>query len=101
MAYYQPPRVIWDAPGFTQGVKIERLMEDGNWYAWYVPHNGIVPHAMAADILEVTVMTIHNWVTAGKIGALKWQGTPSMIPLREIKKMRKTLERERKQREGL
>ena len=100
MAYYQPPRITWDDPSASQGVKIERLMDDGNWYAWYVPHNGIVPHAMAADILDVSAMTIHNWVASGKLGALKWKGTPSLIPLREIKRVRKVLDRERQQREG-
>ena len=100
MAYYQPPRITWDAPSPWQGVKIERLLDDGNWYAWYIPHNGIVPHAMAADLLDVTVMTIHNWVTAGKLGALKWRGNPSMIPLREIKRLRKVIQRERERREG-
>ncbi|SRR6266571_3843830 len=91
MAYYQPPVIKWDKPGLFQGVTLERLLEDGNWYAWRIPYNGVVSQAMAADILDVSVMTINNWVNAGALEALRQKGVPSVIPLSEIKRVRKML----------
>ncbi len=93
MAYYQPPKPVveWDNGGLFQGVTIKRQLEDGNWYAWRIPYDGIVTQAMAADLLEVSVMTINNWVNAGDLKHLKAQGQPSLIPLSEIKKVRKVL----------
>ena len=94
MAYYHPPQPVieWDRPGWAQGVTIKRQLEDGNWYAWYYPSNGIVTQAMAADILGVSVMTINNWVNAGDLKHIKAMGQPSLIPLSEIKKVKKVLD---------
>ncbi len=51
MAYPRPPiKVEWDSPGLLQGVTITRQIE-GEWYAWKIPHNGVVPQAMADDII--------------------------------------------------
>ena len=91
MAYYQPPAIEWDKPGLFQGVTIKRLLEDGNWYAWRIPYNGVVTQAMAADILGVSVMTVNNWVNARTIGHIKQRGAPSVIPLREVKRVRKII----------
>jgi excisionase family DNA binding protein len=93
MAYYQPPKpqVDWDKPGLFQGVTIKRQLADGNWYAWRIPYNGVVPQAMAADILGVSVMTINNWVKAGHLKHIKARGQPSLVPMSEIKKVRKIL----------
>lgn len=91
MAYLRPPiRVKWDRPGPFQGVTIEREI-DGEWFAWKVPYNGVVPQAMAADILGVSLMAVNNWVRSGTIKHIKPRGEPSLIPLREIKKVRKVL----------
>ena len=94
MAYYQPPEPIveWDKPSWTQGVTLKRQLDDGNWYAWRIPYNGIVPQAMAADLLGVSVMTINNWVNKGHLKHVKAAGQPSLIPLSEIKKVRKVLD---------
>ncbi len=73
------------------GVTIKRQLEDGNWYAWRIPFNGVVTQAMAADILGVSVMTINNWVNAGNLKHIKARGQASLIPLSEIKKVRKVL----------
>jgi len=93
MAYYLPPEpiVAWDKPGLFQGVTIKRQLEDGNWYAWRTPYNGVVPQAMAADLLGVSVMAINNWVNAGSLRDIKTKGQPSVIPLSEIKRVRKVL----------
>ena len=94
MAYAQPPKPVveWDkGPSLFQGVTIKRQLEDGNWYAWRIPYNGVVSQAMAADILGVSVMTINNWVNAGDLKHIKARGQPSVIPLAEIKKVRKVL----------
>jgi len=92
--YPQPPRpvVTWDEPGPAQGVTVERQLDDGNWYAWYVPHNGVAPQAMAADILGVSVMTINNWVNAGDLRHIKSPGQPSLIPLADIKRVKVVLD---------
>ena len=42
----------WDRPGLFQGVTIRRLIE-GEWYAWKIPHNGLVSQAMAADAMAL------------------------------------------------
>ncbi len=94
MAYYQRPKPIieWDNGGLFQGLTIKRQLEDGNWYAWRIPYNGVVSQAMAADILGVSVMTINNWVNAGHLKHIKAPGQASLIPLSEIKKVKKVLE---------
>lgn len=98
MAYPPPPKPVieWDTrPGLFQGVTIRRQLEDGNWYAWRIPHNGVVPQAMAADILGVSVMTINNWVNSKSpaLREIKQRGPgPSLIPLSEIKKVKKVLD---------
>ena len=96
MAYYHPPKPVieWDKPaGLFQGVTIKRQLEDGNWYAWRVPYNGVVTQAMAADILKVSVMTINNWVRSGALPQIKRRGPgPSVTTLYEIKKIKKILD---------
>ncbi len=93
MAYYRAPKPVveWDNPGLFQGVTIKRQLNDGKWYAWRIPYNGVVPQAMAADILNVSLMTINNWVNAGSLKHIKARGQPSVIPLSEIKRVRKVL----------
>ena len=84
------PEVVWDRPGFKQGVTIYRTLE-GTRYAWRVPFDGVVTQAMAADLLGVSVMSINNWVRARKLHELK-MGGPSLIPLHEIKRIKDILE---------
>ncbi len=91
MAYPRPPiKVEWDRPGLSQGVTITREIE-GEWYAWKIPYNGAVPQAMAADILGVSLMAVNNWVRSGAVKHIKPKGEASLIPLIEIKKVRKVL----------
>ena len=91
MSYYQRPIVVWDAGGRYQGVSITRELEDGNEYVWRIPHNGVVAQAMAADLLGVSLMTVNNWVNSGLLPHIKQKALPSVIPLREIKRVRKIL----------
>ncbi len=88
MSYYQAPIVSWDTGGKYQGVSITRQLEDGNEYVWRIPYNGVVTQAMAADILSVSLMTVNNWVNEGLLPHIKQKGQPSVIPLREIKRVR-------------
>jgi hypothetical protein len=92
MAYLRPAvEVKWDPPGHSQGVTIRREIE-GEWYAWRVPYNGVAPQAMAADILGVSLMAVNNWVRSRAIKAIKPKRGPSLIPLSEIKKVKKVLD---------
>jgi hypothetical protein len=84
------PEVVWDRPGFKQGVTIYRTLQ-GQRYAWKVPFDGVVTQAMAADLLRVSVMSINNWVRTGKLNDLHVDG-PSLIPLHEIKRVKGILE---------
>jgi len=96
MAYAGPkPDIKWDPPGLFQGVTIRRQIQ-GEWFAWKIPHNGLVSQAMAADLLNVSVMSVNNWVRAKKIRHIKVAGQPSAIPLSEIKRVRKSLAEERR-----
>jgi hypothetical protein len=91
MSYDERPSVTWDKGGPLQGVTITRQLEDGNKYVWYIPHNGVVPQAMAADILDVSLMTVNNWVRSGALRDIKQKTLASVIPLREIKRVHKIL----------
>jgi len=96
MAYARAPKPVveWDNGGLFQGVKITRQLEDGNWYAWRIPYNGVVTQAMAADILGVSVMTINNWVRSGALPQIKQRGPgPSLTTLWEIKRIKKVLDK--------
>ena len=84
-------RVKWDGLGPLHGVTVLREIE-GHWYAWKIPYNGVVTQAMAADMLKVSLMSINNWVRAGTIEHIKPKGEPSLIPLSEIKKVKKVLD---------
>jgi len=94
---YAPPstRIKWDRPGLFQGVTIEREL-DGQWYAWRIPHNGLVSQALAAELLDVSLMTVNNWVNAKKVQHIKVAGQPSAIPLGEVKRVRKILAEEKR-----
>ena len=85
-----PPEIVWDRAGLFQGVTIRRLIE-GEWYAWKIPHNGLVSQAMTADLLGVSVTAVNNWVRAGKMKHIKIAGQPSVVPLPEIKRIKKLL----------
>ncbi len=93
------PDIRWDPPGLFQGVTIRRQIQR-EWFAWKIPHNGLVSQAMAADLLNVSVMSINNWVRAKKIRHVKVAGQPSAVPLSEIKRVRKALAEERRLRGG-
>lgn len=96
MAYVPtPPRIKWDPAGFLQGVTIEREL-NGTWYAWRIPHNGLASQAITAELLGVSLMSVNNWVRAGKIRQVKVAGQPSAIPLSEVKRVRKILIEERR-----
>jgi len=91
MAYASPPpEIVWDRPGLFQGVTIRRLIE-GEWYAWKIPHNGLVSQAMAADLLGVSVTAVNNWINSKKMRHIKIAGQPSAVPLSEIKRIKKLL----------
>jgi hypothetical protein len=100
MAYLQQKdrlEVEWNPPGLFGGVVIRRRIAS-KWYEWRVPHNGLVSQAMAADLLNVTKMTISNW-TKGRGGAIKQvkiPGQPSAIPLSEVKRVRAILLKQRR-----
>ncbi|MGH2660119.1 MAG: hypothetical protein ACRDHS_10760 [Actinomycetota bacterium] len=101
MAYYQPDdrlEIQWDPPGFFGGVTIRRRIA-GKWYEWRVPANGLVNQAMAADLLGVTRMSVNSWVRAGKLKHLKIPGHPSAIPLTDVKRVKRVLQRQRQLRE--
>jgi hypothetical protein len=96
MAYVDPqPRITWDRPGLFQGVTIEREIA-GTVYAERIPHNGLVSQALAALLLDVSLMSVNNWVRARKIRHIKVAGQPSAIPLGEVKRVRKILAEERR-----
>ncbi|MBP6669192.1 MAG: hypothetical protein KA180_07070 [Gemmatimonadales bacterium] len=96
MAYADPqPRITWDRPGLFQGVTIEREI-GGTIYAERIPHNGLVSQALAALLLDVSLMSVNNWVRARKIRHIKVAGQPSAIPLSEVKRVRKILAKERR-----
>lgn len=100
MAYVDPePRITWDRPGLFQGIKIERYLE-GQWYAERIPYNGLVSQALAAELLDVSLMSVNNWVRAKKVRHVKVAGQPSAIPLIEVKRVRKILAEERRLRGG-
>ena len=92
MSYCQPPEaeIAWDRRPHLQGVTIRREI-DGELYEWRIPWNGLVPQAMAAYLLGVSTMAINNWVRSGKMHHIKLQGESSVIPLREVKRIRKLL----------
>jgi hypothetical protein len=91
MSVYQLPIVKWDTGSVLPGVTITRQLEDGKKYVWRIPHNGVVTQAMAADILGVSLMAVNNWVNSGLLPHIKQKALPSVIPLREIKRVRKIL----------
>lgn len=100
MAHIQPEdrlEIEWNPPGLFGGVVIRRRIA-AKWYEWRVPFNGLVSQAMAADLLNVTKMSISNW-TKGRGGTLrhvKIPGQPSAIPLSEVKRVRKILLKQRR-----
>jgi hypothetical protein len=96
MAYATPsPRIKWDGIGPLHGVTIERNV-DGEWYAWRIPYNGLVSQALAAELLGVSLMAVNNWVRAKKVAEVKVAGQPSAIPLREVKRIKAILAKERR-----
>lgn len=96
MAYPAPePRIKWDPPGAWQGVTIERCIE-GSWYAWKFPANGLVSQTVAAELLGVSLMSINGWVRSGKMKHIKPPGQPSLIPLKEVKRIRRERARARR-----
>jgi hypothetical protein len=102
MAHYQSAdrlEIQWDPPGFLGGVTIRRRIA-GKWYEWRVPANGLVNQAMAADLLGVTRMSVNNWVRTGKLKHLKIPGHPSAIPLTEVKRVKRVLQKQRRLREA-
>lgn len=89
------PKIVWDRSGLTQGVTIERWL-DGQWYAERIPHNGLVTQALAAELLGVSLMSVNNWVRAGKLKHIKVTGQPSVIPFAEVKRVKAVLDKERR-----
>jgi hypothetical protein len=95
MSYSPPPtRVKWDGIGNFYVVTIERSL-DGEWYAWRIPHNGLVSQALAAELLGVSLMSVNNWVRTKKVRHIKVAGQPSAIPLREVMRVRSVLAKEK------
>ena len=92
MAYVQPPTIEWDRHGSPKlrGVTILREIE-GEWYAWKIPWNGVVHQAQAAELLGVSTMAVNNWVRTGRMEDIKMPGEPSLIPLKEVKRIRELL----------
>jgi len=87
--------IEWSPPGLFGGVVIRRRIA-AKWYEWRVPFNGLVSQAMAADLLNVTKMSIHNWAKGGKLKYVKIPGQPSAIPFSEVKRIRMILQKQRR-----
>ena len=81
---------MWDRRRHLQGVTIQREI-DGELYEWRIPWNGLVPQAMAADLLGVSTMAVNKWVRSGKMKDIKLPGESSVIPLREVRRIRELL----------
>ena len=98
IAYVSPePEVFWDnPPGPRQGVTIRHLAE-GQWYEERIPHNGLVTQSVAALILDVSLMSVNNWVRQGKLKHIKIAGQPSVIPYSEVKRVKGIRERDARQ----
>ena len=91
MAYPSPEaKIIWDPRGRSQGVTL-RQQVDGEWYAWRVPWNGLVSQALAAQLLGVSQMAVNGWVRSGQMRHVKVAGQPSVVPLSEVKRIKKLL----------
>jgi len=96
MSYPHPrPEIQWDRPGPWQGVSITHEIK-GQRHTWKIPWDGVVTQAMAADILNVSLMSVNNWVRSGALSAIKPPGQPSVIPLRDIKSVRDVLHKYRR-----
>lgn len=100
MAHPQPEdrlEIEWNPPGLRGGVVIRRRIA-GEGYEWRVPYNGLVSQAIAADLLNVTKMSISNWAKGrgGTLRHVKIPGQPSAIPLSEVKRVRKILLKQRR-----
>lgn len=96
MAYPAPePRIKWDTSGPWQGVTIERCLA-GEWYAWKIPHNGLASQAEAAELLGVSLMSVNTWIRGGDMRHIKVPGQPSLIALKEIKRIRRERARARR-----
>lgn len=97
MSYGPPPtRIKWDKrPALIQGVTIEREI-DGTWYAWRVPANGLVSQALAAELLDVSLMAVNNWVNAGKVKHVRLAPKKTAIPLGEVKRVKAILAKEKR-----
>jgi excisionase family DNA binding protein len=87
------PKILWDPPGWNQGVTIERVL-NGKRYAERIPHNGLVTQSLAAQLLGVSLMSINNWARAGKLKHIKVNGQPSVIPFAEVKRIKAIRERD-------
>ena len=92
MAYNQPPEaeIEWDLPGPWQGVTVRQATHRGV-YQWTIPWNGSVPQALAAELLAVSTMSVNSWVRNNRMDHIKLPGKPSVIPLKEVKRIRKLL----------
>lgn len=91
MAYPRTlPKIAWGRPGRFQGVTVTYEI-DGRLHSWRINSDGVVTQAMAADLLEVSLMAVNNWVRSGVLPAIKPPGHPSVIRLADIKKVRKVL----------
>ena len=91
MAYPPPEAAIqWDPPGPWQGVTLLHVIE-GERYAWKIPWNGLVSQALAAQLLGVSQMAINGWVRSRSMRNIKVAGQPSVIPLSEVKRIKKLL----------
>jgi len=89
------PEIVWDAPGPHQGVTLNREI-GGTVYAERIPHNGLVSQALAARLLDVSLMAVNGWARNGKIRHIKVTGQPSAIPLSEVKRVKAILAKERR-----
>lgn len=56
-----------------------------------MPWNGVVTQAMAADLIGVSRMAVNTWVRYRKIRHIKVAAKPSVIPLSEVKRVKKLL----------
>ena len=95
MAYVSPePVIYWEnPPGPRQGVILRHRL-NGEEFDEYIPYNGIVTQALAARLLDVSLMTINNWVRGKKLRHIKIAGQPSVIPFAEVKRIKAIRERD-------
>jgi hypothetical protein len=77
----------WVGRAKTRGARVIKTDPQGMRWTLDIESNHLVTQRVAAGLLDVSLMTVNNWVRAGTFGPKQSRNGVSVVPMRRVEEL--------------